>query len=52
MKFRVFWDIMPCSQIDVERRFRGAWCLHHQGYESSQVPRTSETSVDIYLTTR
>jgi hypothetical protein len=27
----------------VDRRFRGACCLHHQG---------DETSVDIYLTTR
>jgi hypothetical protein len=33
MKFRVFWDVLPCIQIDVERR-------------------ASETSVDIYLTTR
>jgi hypothetical protein len=28
MKFRVFWDILPCSQIDVDRSFRGACCLH------------------------
>jgi hypothetical protein len=27
MKFRVFWDVAPCSH----RRFRGAYCLHHQG---------------------
>jgi hypothetical protein len=33
-KFRVFWDILPGSQIDVDRRFRGACCLHHQGDES------------------
>jgi hypothetical protein len=26
MKYRAFWDIIPCSQFDVERRFRGAWC--------------------------
>jgi hypothetical protein len=23
-KFRVFWGILPCSQIDIDRRFRGA----------------------------
>jgi len=23
MKFRVFWDVLPCSQIYVDRRFRG-----------------------------
>jgi hypothetical protein len=33
--FTVFWDVVPCSQIDVERRFRGAYCLHHHGYGSS-----------------
>jgi hypothetical protein len=27
----VFWDILPCKMI-VERRFRGAYCLHHQGW--------------------
>jgi hypothetical protein len=43
MKFRVFWDVLPCSQVDVDGRFRGAYCLHHQG---------SETSDNIYLTTR
>jgi hypothetical protein len=24
MKFRVFWDVAPCSHIEVDRRFRGA----------------------------
>jgi hypothetical protein len=23
IKFRVFWDVAPCSQVDVDRRFRG-----------------------------
>jgi hypothetical protein len=27
MKFRVFWDVLPCSQICVDR------FLHHQGDE-------------------
>jgi hypothetical protein len=31
MKFRVFWDVGPCSQVDVDRSFRGAYCLHHHG---------------------
>jgi hypothetical protein len=26
-----FWDIAPCSFVNVDRRFRGAYCLHHQG---------------------
>jgi hypothetical protein len=28
-----FWDIPPCS-LGVDRRFRGAYCFHYQGYES------------------
>jgi hypothetical protein len=32
MKFRLFWGVLPCSQVDVDRRFRGAYCFHHQGY--------------------
>jgi hypothetical protein len=32
MMFRaVFWDILPCKMV-VDRRFRGAYCLHHQGW--------------------
>jgi hypothetical protein len=30
MKFRVFWDVLPCGQVDVDRRFRGAYHLHHR----------------------
>jgi hypothetical protein len=49
MKFRVFWDVLPCSEVDVDRCFRGKYCLHHLGDEAVC---TSETSVNIYLTTR
>jgi hypothetical protein len=31
MKMTVFWDVSPCSLVEVYRRFRGAYCLHHQG---------------------
>jgi hypothetical protein len=30
MKMTAFWDIVPCSLVEVDRRFRGAYCLHHQ----------------------
>jgi hypothetical protein len=34
MKFRiVFWDVLPCKII-VDRRFRGTYCLHHQGWST------------------
>jgi hypothetical protein len=30
MKVRAFWDIAPCSFVGVDRRFSGAYRLHHQ----------------------
>jgi hypothetical protein len=36
MKFRfVFWDVLP-GKIIVDRRFRGACCLHHHGSTSQK----------------
>jgi hypothetical protein len=51
MKFRVFWDELPCSQVYVDRRFRCVYCLHQVALMIEAVC-TSETSVNIYLTTR
>jgi hypothetical protein len=30
MKTAVFWAVAPCSLVEIYRRFRGAFCLHHQ----------------------
>jgi hypothetical protein len=38
MKMAVFWDVAPCSLVDIGRRFRGAYCLHHQGDYTAQHP--------------
>jgi hypothetical protein len=43
MKFRVFRDVMPCSHVEFDRRFRGAYCLDNQG---------DETLVNFNVTTR
>jgi hypothetical protein len=52
----VFWNISPCSHVEVDRRFRGAYCLHHQGDSVivliMEAVRTSETSVNFNLNTR
>jgi hypothetical protein len=45
MKFRVFWDVLPYNQVDVDRRFRGIALM-------MEALRTSKTSVNIYLFTR
>jgi hypothetical protein len=31
MNMTSFWDIALCSLIEADQRFRGAYCLHHQG---------------------
>jgi hypothetical protein len=37
MMFRiVFWDVLPCKII-VDRRFRGTYCLHHQGWRKKWI---------------
>jgi hypothetical protein len=28
---RAFWDMAPCSLVRLDRRFRDAYCPHHQG---------------------
>jgi hypothetical protein len=34
MKMTSFWDTAPCSIIDVDQRFRGVYCIHHQSNEA------------------
>jgi hypothetical protein len=29
-----YWDTAPCSLAEVDKHFKGAYCLHHQGGES------------------
>jgi hypothetical protein len=30
IKMSAFWDIVPCSLVEVDWRFRGAYCVHNQ----------------------
>jgi hypothetical protein len=27
----VFWDAVPRGLVEIDQRFRDAYCLHHQG---------------------
>jgi hypothetical protein len=50
MKMTAFLDIAPCSLGEIHRRFRGAYCLNHQGYyggRSTLLERRS-TSARLY----
>jgi hypothetical protein len=31
MKVAVVWYVVPCSLVDIDRRFRGVYRIHHQG---------------------
>jgi hypothetical protein len=31
LKMTVFWDVALYSLVEVDQRFRSAYCLHHQG---------------------
>jgi hypothetical protein len=35
------WDVVSCSLVRVDRRFRGAYCLHHQGASSVYYKETT-----------
>jgi hypothetical protein len=30
---RAFWNVVLCSLVGIDQRFRGAYCFHHQGDE-------------------
>jgi hypothetical protein len=32
----IFWDVTPCSLVEVHGRFGGTYCLHIQGRSVSQ----------------
>jgi hypothetical protein len=50
MKFRVIWDLAPCSHVAADRRFRGVFFLEHHG--DDEAVRTSEMSVNFNGTPR
>jgi hypothetical protein len=45
MKITAFWDTAPCSLVEVNRCFRGEYCLHHASIVAltTQAVLTSET---------
>jgi hypothetical protein len=32
IKMAVLWDVPPCSLLEIDRRLRGVYYLHNQGY--------------------
>jgi hypothetical protein len=53
----VLWDVALRSYVETDRRFRDAYCLHHQGDKSlirlvKEAINTSEKSAKFYENTR
>jgi len=54
MKMTVVWDVVPCSLVETDLRFGGAYCLHLQGDIIAlmmEAVHASETSVCFHDTT-
>jgi hypothetical protein len=53
MKMTEFRDMAPRSRVELGRRCRGAYCLHHQNHEflTMEAVRTSESSICFYENT-
>jgi hypothetical protein len=45
----VSWDVAPCSLVDIDRRFREAYYLHHQ--DALMMEAVSNISEDRHLHT-
>jgi hypothetical protein len=42
------WDMAQCSLVELDKRFRGAYCLHHQGDQSrSMIVNSRQRLEDI-----
>jgi hypothetical protein len=51
-KITVFWVVAPCRLVRVYRRFRGLYCLHHQGdstFQRSVLPQSSGKLVALMM---
>jgi hypothetical protein len=47
MNMTVFWEVVLCCLVEIDRRFRGTYCLHHQvgqylPYYTAQHPRRQQ----------
>jgi hypothetical protein len=36
LKMTVFWNVVQYSLVGLVRRFKGTYCLHHQGHDDGR----------------
>jgi hypothetical protein len=51
-KMAVVWVVAPCSLVEVYQRFRGPYCLHHQGDDNQTTRRYNPEAAIFVLTAR
>jgi hypothetical protein len=49
LKVTALWDVAPYNFVELDRRFRGAYCLHYQAEESRYI---SEALIFLLATMR
>jgi hypothetical protein len=47
MKITDIWNTGPCSLVEIDRLFRGAYCLHHQGDHGAGLSSLRNGEVDL-----
>jgi hypothetical protein len=50
LKITVFWDVEPCSMVEIDRRFRDAYCIYHLHWPDDGAVIASETSATFGTT--
>jgi hypothetical protein len=48
-KITVVLDVAPCSLVEIDRRFRGVYCLHHQGAISTRLHGATSQKTVIFI---
>jgi hypothetical protein len=50
MKMTGFWDVVPCSLVEVNRRFKGAYCLHNSPDQRATLQKAAifKETITIY----
>jgi hypothetical protein len=51
LQFRIFWVVALCSLAGEDRRFGGAYCLHHQGGGYSHSVTFQKTTAEFLANT-
>jgi hypothetical protein len=49
IKLEIFWDVILCTLVDTDKRFRAAYCLHHHDPDDEGSSEMCNISADSQL---